>query len=80
MDFSEMSLPVMFDSGMVDGSMVCANVTLSMDGLVECEESFTVELTLDTVKDSLSLGANSTTVVTLRDSDGNGDRNIHLIK
>ena len=65
-----MSLPVIFESGMSDGSMVCANVSLSMDGLIECEENFTVELTLETVKDSLSLGANTTTVVALQDSDG----------
>ena len=60
---------MIFESGMSDGSMVCANVSLSMDGLIECEENFTVELTLDTVKDSLSLGVNTITVVTLQDSD-----------
>ena len=65
-----MIIPVVFQFGMSDGSMVCANVSLSMDGLIECEENFTVELTLDTVKDSLSLGANTVTVVTLQDSDG----------
>ena len=63
-------IPVVFESGMSDGSIVCANVSLSMDGLIECEENFTVELTLETVKGSLSLGENTTTVVTLQDSDG----------
>ena len=65
-----MTLPVMFESRMSDGSMVCTNVSFSIDGLIECEENITVELTLDTVKDSLSLGENTTTVVTLQDSDG----------
>ena len=73
-DFSGMSLPVMFESGMSDGSMICANMSLSMDGLIECEENFMVELTLETVKDSLGLGRTTITVVTLQDSDGN-DRN-----
>ena len=61
----------MFESGMSDGSVVCANVSLSMDSLIECEENFTVELTLETIKDCLSLGENTTTIVTLQDSDGN---------
>ena len=65
-----MMIPVMFKSGMSDGNMVCANFSVSMDGLIECEDNFTVELTLETVKDSLSLGANTTTVITLQDSDG----------
>ena len=66
----EMILSITFESGMSDGSMVCANVSLSMDGLIECEENFTVELALETVKDSLSLGVSTTTVITLQDSDG----------
>ena len=50
--------------------MVCANVTVASDNLVECEEIFTLELFLDTIKDSLSVGNNST-LITLKDSDGN---------
>ncbi len=48
--------------------MVCANVTVVPDSMVECEEDFTVELTLDTIKDSLFRG-NNLTRVTLMDSD-----------
>ncbi len=58
-----------FASGSPDGAMVCTNVTVVPDMMVECEEDFTVELTLDTDKDSLSLG-DSSTLVTLVDSDG----------
>ena len=77
-DFSGMSLPVMFEFGMIDGSMVCENVSLSMDGIIECEENFTVNLILETIKGSLNLGANTTTVVTLQDSDGKCLHNIFL--
>ena len=69
-DFSGAILNVIFDSGMSDSSMVCANVSLLMDGLVELEEYFTVELTLDTVKSGIDLGATTSTVVILQDSDG----------
>ncbi len=44
-------------------------MTVVPDMMVECEEDFTVELTLDTNKDSLSLG-DSSTLITLVDSDG----------
>ena len=65
-EFSGMTLPVVFESGMIDGSMACANVSLSMDSPTE----FTVELTLDTVQDCLILGAATTTVTILQDRDG----------
>ena len=79
-DFSGISLPVKFGSGMSDGSMVCANVSLAMDGLIECEENFTVELTLKTTNDCLSLGVNTTTVVTLQDSDGKCVQFVYLFE
>ena len=49
--------------------MACANVTVTIDSLVECEEDFTVKLMLDTIKDNLNLGNNSTHAI-LGDSDG----------
>ncbi len=49
--------------------MVCVNVTVVPDLMVECVEDFTAVLTLDSIKDNLLLGNNSTTV-TLTDSDG----------
>ena len=49
--------------------MQCANVTVLSDGLVECEEDFTVELTLSTTGGGIQLGNNSTSVI-LIDSDG----------
>ena len=68
-DFAALSEPLSFTPGEGNGERVCVNVTLLSDGLVECEEDFTVVLTLDTDGDSVSLG-NSSTVVTLLDSDG----------
>ncbi len=62
-------MPLIFPINSSNGDMVCANVNVSFDGMVECEEEFNVGLTLDTIKDSLSLGNNST-LVTLVDSDG----------
>ncbi len=48
---------------------MCTNVAVVSDGLVECEEEFTVELSLVTDKQNLDLGNNST-AITLVDSDG----------
>ncbi len=64
-----LNTPLVFPSNSSDGDMMCANVTLFPDSMVECEEEFTVELNLDTIKDSLSLGDNAT-LVTLMDSEG----------
>lgn len=58
-----------FPSGSTDGAVVCANVTVIRDNMVECEEEFSLLLTLETATiKSLSLGNNTTSVV-LRDSD-----------
>ncbi len=65
-------IPLIFPTDSSDGDVVCANVTVISDGMVECEEEFSVELTLDMIKDSLSLGNNST-LITLVDSDGMTD-------
>ena len=55
--------------GSADGSRVCINVTVASDGMVECEEAFTLMLVLDTMEGNLFLG-NSATTITLIDSDG----------
>ena len=67
-DFSPLNTALTFPTDSSDGDMVCANVTLLQDSMVECVEEFTVELMLDTNKDSLSLENNST-LITLLDSD-----------
>ena len=67
-DFTAFSVPVTFPLGSMDGAMMCVNVTVFFDGLVECEEDFTLELALNTDGDSIGLGNNSTEV-TLIDSD-----------
>ncbi len=67
-DFMPLNMPLIFPTDSSDGDMVCANVTVVSDDMVECEEEFSVELTLDTIKDSLSLGNNST-LIALVDSD-----------
>ena len=68
-DFPDVETDLVFASGSIDGSMECINVTVTQDDSVECEEAFMVDLTLNTFKDSISLGNNST-LVTLKDSDG----------
>ena len=60
---------LIFAPGSKDGSEECVNVTVIPDDLVECQEEFFVQLTLNTIKDSLTLG-NDTTLVSLVDSDG----------
>ncbi len=69
-DFDILTMPVVFLPGSPDGDTVCVNVTVLADAMVERVMNFTVELTLDTVGDSLSLG-NDATLVVLVDSDGN---------
>ena len=68
-DFLEVEKHLIFTSGSVDGTMECINVTVIADNLVECEEEFSVDLTLNTFKDSIKLGNNST-LITLEDSNG----------
>ena len=58
-----------FMPGSSDGDMVCYNVTILSDDLVESEEDFTVELTLNTIDDGIQFG-NNITAVTLIDSNG----------
>ena len=62
-------MPVTFSSGSADGDKVCTNVTILLDDIVECEEYFTVELSLNTIGGGISLG-NNLTAVTVMDSDG----------
>ena len=68
-DFTAFSVPVTFPLGSMDSTMMCVNVTVFIDGLVECEEDFTLELDLNTDGDSIRLG-NNYTGITLLDSDG----------
>ena len=62
-------MPLTIPSGFTDGAMICSNVSLHRDNLVEPEEKFSVELALDNIKDNLILGNSSTSVI-LKDSDG----------
>ncbi len=68
-DFTAISMLLSFISGSTDGDRVCVNITVFSDLLVECEEDFTVMLTLNTIEDNLLLENNST-FVTLMDNDG----------
>ncbi len=43
--------------------MLCANVTVFSDGIVEFLEEFFVELTLNTIKDNIFLENDSTIVI-----------------
>ncbi len=69
-DFIALTMPVTFTSGSSDGAMMCVNVTVVADAMVEGEMNFIVGLTLVTVGESISVGNNSTLVI-LVDSDGN---------
>ena len=60
--------PLSFLSGSTDGSQVCSNISVASDGMVECEEDFTLLLALSTTESNLFLGNNST-AITLMDND-----------
>lgn len=64
-----LNMPLQFPSGSINDAEICANVTVIPDNMVECDEDFSLELTLLTAKDGLSLGNDATSVVLL-DSDG----------
>jgi hypothetical protein len=69
-DYSQLSSVLLtFTPGSANGTEVCSPITVVPDDLVECEESFTVALTLVTSGASISLG-NRIGTVTLLDSDG----------
>ncbi len=63
-------MPVTFPPASADGAMMCVNVIVLADAMVERVMNFTVELSLETVGESLSVGNNSTLII-LVDSDGN---------
>ena len=66
-------MTLVFASGSPNGTMMCANVAVLNDSMVECDEEFSVELSFDAAKDNLIL-ANNTTSVMLMDSDGMSKR------
>ena len=69
LDFDPLVMqPVVFESGASDGTEMCVNISLSSDLMVECDENFTVSIFLDSSKNNLFLGQDSTTV-TIEDSD-----------
>ncbi len=68
-DFIAFTMPVTFTSGSSDGAMMCVNVTVVADAMVERVMNFTVDLTLETIKENLNVGISSTLVI-LVDSDG----------
>ena len=59
----------MFGMTSESGEMVCVMVPILEDSLVECEEQFTVRLSLVTEADEVSIGQ-ATTEVTIADNDG----------
>ena len=67
-DYNFLSMPLTFSFGSADGSLVCANITVLSDNMVESEEDFTVRLSLLTIGKNLFIG-NNATAVTLTDSD-----------
>ena len=67
-DYDPLDMSLTFPIGTSDGTEVCANVTLTSDMLVECDEEFTVHLSLNSSKENLHL-ANNYTTVTIQDSD-----------
>ena len=64
-----LNVPLLFSAGASDGDVVCANVTVLPDSVVENKEEFIFELTLNSTKSSLSIG-NRSTIVTIIDSTG----------
>ena len=68
-DFNFAPSSLTFMSGEGNGVNECLTVSITDDNMVECDEQFTVSLTLNTEGDSLSTG-NTLTTVTIMDDDG----------
>ena len=58
-----------FDPGSGDGSTACVNITINEDVFVEGNETFSVELSLETTGLGVTLGNSEGTVV-ITDKDG----------
>ena len=68
-DFDALSMqPVVFQSGESDGAEMCVNISIRNDLTVECDENFTVSISLESDKNNLFLGQDLTTV-TIKDSN-----------
>lgn len=68
-DYDSVSKLITFVNGSTDGAEMCISIAVNSDSMVEFEEDFAVILYLVTSGASLSTG-NSTSVVTIIDSDG----------
>ena len=79
-DYVEVMESLSFLPGFSDGDMVCTNVTVLADLMVECDETFSVHLGFISIsKNNLLLGVIYSTV-TLVDSDGkNGKHNFVIV-
>lgn len=67
-DYESIMTTMDFDVDDGDGEMRCLNVTINEDDFVECDEDFTVELSLVTIGAAIALD-NSTTVINILDDD-----------
>ena len=65
-------MTVTFPVGSAVGNVECANTSISADGLVEADESFSITASVS------SLQPSETVEVIIRDDDGN-DTTIHIV-
>lgn len=63
-------MPLTFAPGSTDGAEVCASVVANSDDLVEFEEDFIIQLTMETLGGSNLRIGNSVTAITLTDDNG----------
>ena len=68
LDYSVTSLPVVFPVGSAMGNGECANISISADGLVEADESFSITASISSLD---GYQPSDTAEVIIRDDDGN---------
>ena len=69
MDYNPISSILAFPAGSMDSAMVCSNITILPDTLVEGNETFEVNLSLETTERGVTL-ENDATVITIIDNEG----------
>ena len=69
LDYSPISSILDFPAGSMDNAMACTNVTIIPDALVEGDETFEVNLSLETNDRGVAL-ENDATIITIIDNEG----------
>ena len=74
-DYEPVSSSLMFPAGSINGSTQCINITITDDGVLEADETFTVTLTTMTPR---VIVGNGQTTVSIMDNESWWFRNVLL--